>query len=416
MQFNRIISNILPIIAIVVLISLSVIVIFFILPTESSQEDELPNLPHDGNEQEEIPIHKMSVEVAFPNISFNRMVFLTHAGDGSGYLFLVLQEGQIIVFQNNDDVESLIVFLDIRDRVDDSENEEGLLGLAFDPHYESNGYFYVHYTASSPARSIISRFSVTVDDQQKADIESELVILQINQPYDNHNGGHIAFGPDGYLYIGLGDGGNGGDPHGNGQNNRTLLGTILRIDVSDSSEQKKYGIPPDNPFAGLKYEKNEIWAYGLRNPWRFSFDEETGLLWVGDVGQNKFEEIDIVEKGGNYGWNVLEGFHCHPDSTSSCDSEEFEAPIVEYDRDEGCSVTGGYVYRGSIFNFLYGSYIYGDFCSGLIWALNYDGTKIVDVTILVDSDLIISSFGEDEEGELYILSFDNKIYRLKLNE
>ena len=398
------------------MISLSVIVIFFILPTESSQEDELPNLPHDGNEQEEIPIHKMSVEVAFPNISFNRMVFLTHAGDGSGYLFLVLQEGQIIVFQNNDDVESLIVFLDIRDRVDDSENEEGLLGLAFDPHYESNGYFYVHYTASSPARSIISRFSVTVDDQQKADIESELVILQINQPYDNHNGGHIAFGPDGYLYIGLGDGGNGGDPHGNGQNNRTLLGTILRIDVSDSSEQKKYGIPPDNPFAGLKYEKNEIWAYGLRNPWRFSFDEETGLLWVGDVGQNKFEEIDIVEKGGNYGWNVLEGFHCHPDSTSSCDSEEFEAPIVEYDRDEGCSVTGGYVYRGSIFNFLYGSYIYGDFCSGLIWALNYDGTKIVDVTILVDSDLIISSFGEDEEGELYILSFDNKIYRLKLNE
>ena len=386
------------------------------MPTESSQEDELPNLPHDGNEQEEIPIHKMSVEVAFPNISFNRMVFLTHAGDGSGYLFLVLQEGQIIVFQNNDDVESLIVFLDIRDRVDDSENEEGLLGLAFDPHYESNGYFYVHYTASSPARSIISRFSVTVDDQQKADIESELVILQINQPYDNHNGGHIAFGPDGYLYIGLGDGGNGGDPHGNGQNNRTLLGTILRIDVSDSSEQKKYGIPPDNPFAGLKYEKNEIWAYGLRNPWRFSFDEETGLLWVGDVGQNKFEEIDIVEKGGNYGWNVLEGFHCHPDSTSSCDSEEFEAPIVEYDRDEGCSVTGGYVYRGSIFNFLYGSYIYGDFCSGLIWALNYDGTKIVDVTILVDSDLIISSFGEDEEGELYILSFDNKIYRLKLNE
>ena len=398
------------------MISLSVIVIFFILPTESSQEDELPNLPHDGNEQEEIPIHKMSVEVAFPNISFNRMVFLTHAGDGSGYLFLVLQEGQIIVFQNNDDVESLTVFLDIRDRVDDSENEEGLLGLAFDPHYESNGYFYVHYTASSPARSIISRFSVTVDDQQKADIESELVILQINQPYDNHNGGHIAFGPDGYLYIGLGDGGNGGDPQDNGQNNETLLGTILRIDVSDSSEQKKYGIPPDNPFAGLKYEKNEIWAYGLRNPWRFSFDEETGLLWVGDVGQNKFEEIDIVEKGGNYGWNVLEGFHCYSVSTSSCDSEEFEAPIVEYDRDEGCSVTGGYVYRGSIFNFLYGSYIYGDFCSGLIWALNYDGTKIVDVTILVDSDLIISSFGEDEEGELYILSFDNKIYRLKLNE
>ena len=390
--------------------------IFFILPSELSTEDEFPNLPLDGSEQEEIPIQKWSVEVAFPNISFNRMVFLTHAEDGSGYLFLVLQEGRIIVFPNNDDVESLTVFLDIRDRVNDSGNEEGLLGLAFDPNYASNGYFYVHYTASSPARSIISRFSVNVDDQQKADIESELAILQVNQPYSNHNGGHIAFGPDGYLYIGLGDGGNGGDPHGNGQNKETLLSTILRIDVSDSSGQAKYEIPPDNPFVGLDNAKSEIWAYGLRNPWRFSFDAETGLLWVGDVGQNKFEEVDIIVKGGNYGWNVLEGFHCYPESVSNCVSEEFEVPIVEYDHNEGCSVTGGYVYRGSILNSLYGSYIYGDFCSGLIWALNYDGLQIVDLTMLVDSDLQISSFGEDEEGELYILSFDNKIYRLKLIE
>jgi len=396
-------------------------VIFFILPTEPFQGDEFSNLPLDGNEQEEIPIQKMSVEVAFPDISFDRIVFLTHAGDGSGYLFLVLQEGRIIVFPNNDDIESCrwkecAVFLDIRDRVNNSGNEEGLLGLAFDPNYENNGYFYVHYTDSSPARSVISRFSVTVDDQQKADIESELVILQINQPYNNHNGGHIDFGPDGYLYIGFGDGGNYGDPHGNGQNKETLLGTILRIDVSNSSNQEKYSIPPDNPFAGLDDAKSEIWAYGLRNPWRFSFDKETGLLWVGDVGQNKFEEIDIIEKGGNYGWNVLEGFHCYPESISSCISEEFEAPIIEYDRDEGCSVTGGYVYRGSIFDFLYGSYIYGDFCTGLIWALNYDGVEIVDITLLVNSDLNISSFGEDEEGEIYILSFDNKIYRLKLNE
>lgn len=397
----------------VVMVSLGIILIFFILPTEPSQEDELSDLPLIENEQEEIFIQKWSVEVAFPNISFNRMVFLTHAGDGSGYLFLVLQEGRIIVFPNNDDVESLTVFLDIKDRVNDSGNEEGLLGLAFDPNYASNGFFYVHYTASYSASSIISRFSVNVDDQQEADIESELVILQVNQPFSNHNGGHIAFGPDGYLYIGLGDGGNGGDPHGNGQNKETLLSSILRIDVSDSSDQVKYSIPPDNPFVGLDGAKSEIWAYGLRNPWRFSFDTETGLLWVGDVGQNRFEEVDIIEKGGNYGWNVLEGFHCYSELVSKCVNDEFEMPIVEYDHNEGCSVTGGYVYRGSTWDSLYGNYIYGDFCSGLIWSLNFDGSKLVDLTVLVDSDLQISSFGEDEEGELYILSFDNKIYRLK---
>ena len=384
-----------------------------VLTSESPQEDELLDLPGKSIEQEENSIQKWSVEVAFPNISFQRMVFLTHAGDGSGYLFLVLQEGEIFIFPNNDDVESSNVFLDIRDRVNDSGSEEGLLGLAFDPNYKSNGFFYVYYTASSPSRSIISRFAMSFDDQQKADIDSELVILQVDQPYSNHNGGHIAFGPDGYLYIGLGDGGSAGDPHGNGQNKETLLSSILRIDVSESSDKEKYRIPPDNPFVGLDDAKSEIWAYGLRNPWRFSFDTVTGLLWVGDVGQNKFEEVDIVKKGGNYGWNVLEGFHCYPESISSCISEEFEAPIIEYDRDEGCSVTGGYVYRGSIFDFLYGSYIYGDFCTGLIWALNYDGVEIVDITLLVNSDLNISSFGEDEEGEIYILSFDDKIYRLK---
>ena len=397
----------------IVLISIGFIVIFLVLTSESPQEDELLDLPGKSIEQEENSIQKWSVEVAFPNISFQRMVFLTHAGDGSGYLFLVLQEGGIFVFPNNDDVESSNVFLDIRDRVNDSGSEEGLLGLAFDPNYKSNGFFYVYYTASSPSGSIISRFSMSFDDQQKADIDSELVILQVDQPYSNHNGGHIAFGPDGYLYIGLGDGGSAGDPHGNGQNKETLLSSILRIDVSESSDKEKYRIPPDNPFVGLDDAKSEIWAYGLRNPWRFSFDTVTGLLWVGDVGQNKFEEADIVKKGGNYGWNVLEGFHCYPDPVSECNTEKFEPPIIEYGHNEGCSVTGGYVYRGRLWDSIYGSYIYGDFCSGLIWALDFDGLKVTNLKLLLDSGLQISSFGEDEKGEIYILSFDDKIYRLK---
>jgi len=397
----------------IVLMSIGFLVVFLTLLSESPQEDELPDLPVESIEQEKISIQKWSVEVAFPNISFQRMVFLTHAGDGSGYLFLVLQEGGIFVFPNNDDVESSNVFLDIRDRVNDSGNEEGLLGLAFDPNYKSNGFFYVYYTASSPPRSVISRFSMSFDDQQKADIDSELVILQVDQPYSNHNGGHIAFGPDGYLYIGLGDGGSAGDPHGNGQNKETLLSSILRIDVSESSDKEKYRIPPDNPFVGLDDAKSEIWAYGLRNPWRFSFDTVTGLLWVGDVGQNKFEEADIVKKGGNYGWNVLEGFHCYPDPVSECNTEKFEPPIIEYGHNEGCSVTGGYVYRGRLWDSIYGSYIYGDFCSGLIWALDFDGLKVTNLKLLLDSDLQISSFGEDEKGEIYILSFDDKIYRLK---
>ena len=396
----------------IVLVSIG-FVIFLILTSESPQEDELLDLPGKSIEQEENSIQKWSVEVAFPNISFQRMVFLTHAGDGSGYLFLVLQEGEIFIFPNNDDVVSSNVFLDIRDRVNDSGSEEGLLGLAFDPNYKSNGFFYVYYTASSPSRSIISRFAMSFDDQQKADIDSELVILQVDQPYSNHNGGHIAFGPDGYLYIGLGDGGSAGDPHGNGQNKETLLSSILRIDVSESSDKEKYRIPPDNPFVGLDDAKSEIWAYGLRNPWRFSFDTVTGLLWVGDVGQNKFEEADIVKKGGNYGWNVLEGFHCYPDPVSECNTEKFEPPIIEYGHNEGCSVTGGYVYRGRLWDSIYGSYIYGDFCSGLIWALDFDGLKVTNLKLLLDSDLQISSFGEDEKGEIYILSFDDKIYRLK---
>ena len=354
-------------------------------------------------------VQEISIQVAFPQLTFPRMVFLTHPGDSSNRIFVVLQPGQIVVFNNTREVDSFEIFLDIRERVNDSGNEEGLLGLAFDPAFRENGEFYVYYTASQPRRSILSRFSVDDFENNRADPESEIIILEVNQPFGNHNGGMIAFGPDKYLYLGLGDGGSGGDPRGNGQNRNTLLGSILRIDVSDP--QAGYSIPQDNPFYGVENVMDEIWAYGFRNPWRFSFDRQTGFLWVGDVGQGDFEEVDIVEKGGNYGWNVMEGPECFS-PRFNCRDAGLEEPIVYYSHSEGCSITGGYVYRGSA-STLDGAYIYGDYCSGKIWLLRYDGLKIIEHVLLADSDLQISSFGEDEEGELYILSFDGKIYLFK---
>ena len=327
------------------------------------------------------------------------------------------------MFPNQQTVEDAQVFLDIRGRVNDRGNEEGLLGLAFDPDYASSGLFYVYYSASNPRRSVISRFSVTTGDPSRADPASEHVILEVGQPYANHNGGMLAFGPDGFLYISLGDGGAGGDPQGNGQNPGTLLGAILRIDPRTPSDGNRYSIPPDNPFVDSSDFREEIWAYGLRNPWRFSFDSgvdgegtgsQKGQLWVGDVGQNAWEEVDIILPGRNYGWNIMEGFHCYPPSVSSCDQVGLEPPIVEYPLSGGnCAVTGGYVYRGSRLPALYGAYVYGDFCSGRIWALRHDGQRVTDHALLLDSSLDISSFGQDAAGELYILSFDRRIYRLK---
>ena len=354
----------------------------------------------------------MDVERAFPNLSFDRMVFLIHPGDGTDRLFLVLQPGRIMVFPNQETVEDAQVFLDIRGLVNDRGNEEGLLGLAYDPDYASNGFFYMYYSASNPRRSVISRFSVGTGDPNKADPASEQVILEVAQPYANHNGGMLAFGPDGYLYISLGDGG--GDPQGNGQNPGTLLGAILPIDPRTPSDGNRYSIPPDNPFVDNSNFRKEIWAYGLRNPWRFSFDSETGELWVGDVGQNAWEEIDLILPGRNYGWNVMEGLHCFPPSVSSCDQAGLEPPIVEYPLSGGnCAVTGGYVYRGSRQPSLNGTYVYGDFCSGRIWALRHDGQRVTDHALLADSSLDISSFGEAATGEIYVLSFDRRIYQLK---
>ena len=382
------------------------------IPSVSVSPSSVPTLPPAPPTPEPAaaqPLQKMDVERVFPSVSFPRMTYLTHAGDGSDRLFLVLQPGRVMIFPNDPGAAGAAAFLDIRDRVSDRGNEEGLLGLAFDPGHSENGHLYVYYSAAEPRRSVISRFSVAAGSV--ADPASERVLLEIAQPFSNHNGGQIAFGPDGYLYVGVGDGGKAGDPFGNGQDRSTLLGTILRIDVGAVDRDGTYGIPADNPFAAdVGGARPEIWAYGLRNPWRFSFDPETGELWTADVGQDRYEEIDLIAPGRNYGWNIMEGTSCFS-PRRGCSTEGLEPPIVEYGRGDGCSVTGGYVYRGTRLPSLYGAYVYGDFCSGKIWALRYDG-GVTEHLEIVDSELRISSFGVDRSGELYILSFDEKIYRL----
>jgi glucose/arabinose dehydrogenase len=282
--------------------------------------------------------------------------------------------------------------------------------LAFHPRFSTNGFFYVDYTAGSPLRTVVARYNVSQDDLDHADRNSELVLLEVLQPFSNHNGGQLAFGPDGYLYIALGDGGGAGDPQGNAQNRSNLLGKILRIDIDKTSGDLRYGIPSDNPFVGntVGY-REEIFAYGLRNPWRFSFDTATGWLWTADVGQNRVEEVDIIQGGGNYGWDIMEGDLCY-NSTQGCNQTGLQQPIWTYVRDQGISVTGGFVYRGSSLTGLGGWYLYGDYGSGRIWALQYDGTVAVNKE-LANTDLNITSFGLDEQNELYVCDFKGKIYR-----
>lgn len=349
---------------------------------------------------------------AFPKLTFKRPVDLQHASDNSNRIFVLEQEGVISVFPNDKNASSKTTFLDIREKVDDDGNEEGLLGLAFHPDYETNGYLYVNYTASDPNRTVISRFKVSSNTNQ-ADASSEQEILTFRQPYSNHNGGQVSFGPDGYLYIAIGDGGSGGDPDGNGQNLSTLLATILRIDVDKQEGGKTYGIPTDNPFAkNTNGYREEIYAYGLRNPWRFSFDPANDRLWTGDVGQNAYEEIDIIEKGGNYGWNTMEGNHCFKPG-NGCNRAGLKIPIHEYGRDQGISVTGGFVYRGPTVKSLEGKYIYADYATRRIWALEHSNLNKPVNALLFEADFNISSFGVDQNNELYLCGFDGKIYRLE---
>ena len=358
-----------------------------------------------------MPLQSMDVQRVFPNVSFKRMVDLVFSDDDTARAFLVLQPGRIEVFDYTAEGTRPQEFLDIRSKVSNRGNEEGLLGMALSPNFLSDGHFYLYYSAAGPRRSVISRFSVRSDNLYIADPSSERVILEVTQPHSNHNGGQIRFGPEGFLYISLGDGGSGGDPEGNGQNLTTLLGSILRIDVGTLDSLGTYSVPSGNPFTNSSNSKSEIWAYGLRNPWRFSFDSATGDLWVGDVGQKGYEEINLVTRGSNYGWNVMEGFHCFTDSDGSCDQIGLVSPVTEYDRGGGCSVTGGYVYRGSRLPELSGAYVYGDYCTGKIWALRHDGAQITEQVQIMDSSLTISSFAQSPSGEIFILSFDEKIYR-----
>lgn len=353
---------------------------------------------------------QFSLQNAFPNLTFTNPVDLQHAGDGTDRIFIVEQAGIIYVIQNNPQTTVKKIFLNIVDSVS-SGGEMGLLGLAFHPNYESNGYFYVNYTKSSPyRRTLISRFKVSSTNPDSADRSSGTILMEIAQPYSNHNGGQLAFGPDGYLYIALGDGGSGGDPQNYAQNRSSLLGKLLRINVDQTQGSLNYSIPPDNPFANnTQGFREEIYAYGLRNPWRFSFDFSTGQLWCGDVGQSAREEIDIITNGGNYGWRCYEG--TLPYNTTGCTGTNYLPPIWDYPRSEGYSVTGGYVYRGPNLPELFGKYIYGDYGTRKIWALSYDGVSPATNQFLVTCNSSISSFGVDLNNELYVVGYNGIIYR-----
>jgi glucose/arabinose dehydrogenase len=337
-------------------------------------------------------------------IGLESPVYVTHAGDGSGRLFVVEQTGVILIIRAGRLLPR--PFLDIRGRVI-AGGEMGLLSVAFHPQYARNGRFFVNYTADGASlRTVIAEYRVSAADANVAEPAGR-VLLEIAQPYRNHNGGLNLFGPDGMLYIGMGDGGSGGDPHNNGQRLDTLLGKLLRIDVDGAAP---YRVPPDNPFVGRSGARGEIWAYGLRNPWRFSFDRTTGRLFLADVGQNQWEEIDLIQKGGNYGWRTMEGAHCF-NPPDGCSRTGLILPIAEYGREGGCSITGGYVYRGGRIRDLVGRYLFGDYCSGTLWALRDDGGRWVRESLL-DTGLRISSFGEDQAGELYVVDHRGTVQQL----
>ena len=373
-----------------------------------------------GWEVDETPL-SVGTEVAFPNMAWSgwsaesdtgkvaplRPILLTHAGDGSNRVFVPTQQGVVHVFPNDDAAKKTSVFLDITPRVRylDKQNEEGLLGMAFHPKFKQNGEFFIFYTdVKSKMANVVSRFHVSKSNPNIADPASEEEIIRFEKPYWNHDGGTILFGPDGYLYITHGDGGNFNDPHENGQNLNTLLGKVLRLDVDRKDSGKNYAIPKDNPFVGKKDVKPEIWAYGLRNIWRMAFDRKTGELWAGDVGQNLYEEIIILKAGGNYGWNIRESLH--PFGVKGVDVRpDLIDPIWEYHHDIGKSITGGLVYRGKKVPELEGAYIYADYISARIWALWYDAAKerVVANREIKGPNIPIPTFGEDEHGEAYFL-------------
>ena len=347
-----------------------------------------------------VPGQKTPKFLPLPNVTLQPVltglaqpIFVTGAGDGTGRLFIVLQRGRILSYDPA--TKTTTTFLDISNRVSQTGSERGLLGLAFHPRYFDNGYFFVNYTRLSDGATIVARYQ----GHLTGDPNSESVLLSIPQPYANHNGGMMAFGPDLNLYIGLGDGGSANDPQANSQNLQSLLGKLLRISIPPGFEPlATYTIPSTNPFFGSSSARGEIYAYGLRNPWRWSFDRGTGDLWLADVGQNAIEEVNKVVLGGNYGWRIYEGTQCTNIQPSLCTPSNFAMPVFEYNHSNGrCSVTGGYVYRGRRGTFPKGTYIYGDYCTGEIFI--WRGRQ----QVLLDTSRFISSFGEDGEGEIYVV-------------
>ena len=380
------------------------------------------------------PLPPITLKPVYPRLTAERPVWMSEAPDGSGRLFFVYQPGKILVVKKGSDGGDAKEFFNIEDRHPNFQNEDGLLSIAFHPRFKKNHLFYVYYNQENPVvsgvkpefpyRSVISEFKVSATNADVADMASERILFEVQQPFWNHKGGQLSFGPDGYLYLGLGDGGSGGDPRNSGQNLSRLLAKMLRIDVNKRTGALNYAIPRDNPFVNDTNARPEIFAYGLRNPWRYSFDKKTGDLWVGDVGQDLWEEIDLVTKGGNYGWSVREGAHHFKDAPPGA---KYIDPVLEYthrvnlqaegmfpDHGIGLCVIGGYVYRGKSFPALAGVYVYADFNLGTFWGLRYDRAagKVTAHGRLLQQPDNIDSFAEDADGELYALMSDGKIFQL----
>ena len=394
------------------------------------------------------PLPKIALQPVFPKLTIDRPVWLGESPDNSGRLFIVAQAGSIYIIKKGSDGSGAREFFNIENRQPYFDNEDGLMSIAFHPGFKTNGLFYVYYNQKNPGddheppqsfpfRSIVSEFKVSATNQDRADLASERVLLSVPQPYGNHKGGEVAFGPDGYLYLGLGDGGFGGDPLGSGQSTSTLLAKMLRIDVNSRSTTGwggnqttlPYGIPQDNPFVGHPTPgpsgpRLEIYAYGLRNPWRYSFDRATGDLWVGDVGQELWEAVDLITNGGNYGWSVREGSHYYKPGPVGA---HYIEPVMEYthrtdlqaqgkfpDHSIGLCIIGGYVYRGGKFPSLAGVYVYGDYSLGTIWGFRYDraARKVTAEGTLLEQHQNIFSFAEDGDGELYALTQNGQIFQV----
>ncbi|QDV26300.1 family 16 glycoside hydrolase [Aureliella helgolandensis] len=383
---------------------------------------KIRELPDDGKVQQPIDgTLKLKGELAFPKLKWEgvesiddggnvrklRIMELTFAKGDSKRLFAVAQRGTIYTFENNRDTEQASLFLDLQDKVSQwngpGANEQGLLGLALHPQFVDNGQFFVCYTAQDDDRSVISRFRVSKDNPNQADPASEEVLLEVPQPFKNHNGGSMEFGHDGFLYVAFGDGGLRNDPNANGQDRSTLLGSVIRIDVDTKSGDLAYGIPRDNPLVNVAGTRPEIYAYGLRNPWRISFDSKTGRLWCGDVGQELWEEVNVLEKGGNYGWSNREGTHPFGNRPEVDGVSQPIEPVWEYDHSVGKSITGGRVYNAARLPDLQGKYIYADYVSGGVWALTYDaktGTASRNEQVIAGG-IPVLAFGEDPSGEVY---------------